>query len=203
MDERELLARVRRGDEAAFEALVRLYEKKIYTLCFRMCGSAQDAEEAAQDTFLALWRGAAGFREESSLSTWLYRLAVNASVDLLRRRKRASGTLSLDDEDAFLNAADPAPPPEEASERRETHRLLQAGLLALPERYREILLLREVEDLSYAEIASVTSLDLGSVKSRINRGRRLLRNYLSSGGNFFASPASKVTECNRKEGNAP
>ena len=199
MDERELLARVRRGDEAAFEALVRLYEKRIYTLCFRMCGSAQDAEEAAQDTFLALWRGAAGFREEAALSTWLYRLAANASVDLLRRRKRRAPSLSLDDEAAFSDVADASPPPQEEAERRETRRLLQAGLLALPELYREIILLREVEDLSYAEIASITSLELGTVKSRISRGRQLLRNYLSSGGNFFASSASKVTECDRKE----
>ena len=78
MNESELIQAARGGDEAAFEQLVRLHEKKIYNLCLRMCGSSEDAAEAAQDTFLALWRGLEGFREDAALSTWLYRLASNA-----------------------------------------------------------------------------------------------------------------------------
>ena len=81
MDERELIARLQKRDEAAFEELIRQYEKKVYTLCFRMCGNSEDAEEAAQDAFLALWRGIDRFRQESSLSTWIYRLATNACID--------------------------------------------------------------------------------------------------------------------------
>ena len=90
MDERELIARLQKRDEAAFEELIRQYEKKVYTLCFRMCGNSEDAEEAAQDAFLALWRGIDRFRQESSLSTWIYRLATNACIDTLRRRKKQS-----------------------------------------------------------------------------------------------------------------
>ena len=171
MNERELIARLQKRDEAAFEELIRQYEKKVYTLCFRMCGNSEDAEEAAQDAFLALWRGIDRFRQESSLSTWIYRLATNACIDTLRRRKKQSGSVSLDDE----------------------------GLSALPEEYRKVLILREIEGLSYTEIAESASIELGTVKSRISRGRSLLRNFLSGNGNFFEIASSKVTECNREE----
>ena len=140
MNESELIQAARGGNEAAFEQLVRLHEKKIYNLCLRMCGSSEDAAEAAQDTFLALWRGLEGFREDAALST------------------------------------------------------------ALPEDYRRVLGLRELHQLSYAEICEVTELELGTVKSRINRARLLLRNYLAADGNFFEKPASKVTECNQTVG---
>ena len=199
MNERELIARLQKRDETAFEELLRQYEKKVYTLCFRMCGNSEDAEEAAQDTFLALWRGIDRFRQESSLSTWIYRLASNACIDLLRRRKKQGSSLLLDDEELFLDAVDPAPRPQDAVEHREAQKLLQEGLSALPEEYRKVLILREIEGLSYTEIAESASLELGTVKSRISRGRVLLRNFLSGSGNFFEIASSKVTECNQKE----
>ena len=199
MNERELIARLQKRDETAFEELLRQYEKKVYTLCFRMCGNSEDAEEAAQDTFLALWRGIDRFRQESSLSTWIYRLASNACIDLLRRRKKQGSSLSLDDEELFLDAVDPVPRPQDAVEHREAQKLLQEGLSALPEEYRKVLILREIEGLSYTEIAESASLELGTVKSRISRGRVLLRNFLSGSGNFFEIASSKVTECNQKE----
>ena len=156
------------------------------------------AEEAAQDAFLALWRGIDRFRQESALSTWIYRLTSNACIDLMRRRRKSEGSVSLDDEALFLDAADPAPQPHEEAERRETQRLLQEGLMSLPAEYRSILLLREIEGLSYSEISETLELELGTVKSRISRGRTLLRNFLSVSGNFFEKSASKVTECNRE-----
>ena len=189
MNESELIQAARGGDEAAFEQLVRLHEKKIYNLCLRMCGSSEDAAEAAQDTFLALWRGLEG-----------YRLASNACIDLLRRNKRTVDGVSLDDEDVHLEVCDRAPTPEEHIEGRETQRLVREGLAALPEDYRRVLVLRELHQLSYAEICEVTELELGTVKSRINRARLLLRNYLAADGNFFEKPASKVTECNQTVG---
>ena len=198
MDERELIARLQKRDEAAFEELIRQYEKKVYTLCFRMCGNSEDAEEAAQDAFLALWRGIDRFRQESSLSTWIYRLATNACIDTLRRRKKQSGSVSLDDEELFVDAVDTSPQPQETVEHRETQKLLQEGLSALPEEYRKVLILREIEGLSYTEIAESASIELGTVKSRISRGRSLLRNFLSGNGNFFEIASSKVTECNRE-----
>ena len=199
MNEKELIARLQARDETAFEELIRLYEKKVYALCARMCGNAEDAEEAAQDAFLALWRGIDRFRQESSLSTWIYRLASNACIDLMRRKKKGAGSVSLDDEELFVDAVDTSPQPQETAERRETQRLLQEGLLSLPAEYRSILLLREIEGLSYSEISAALDLELGTVKSRISRGRTLLRNFLSGSGNFFEIASSKVTECNREE----
>lgn len=199
MNEKELILLLQQGDETAFEALVRLYEKKIYTLCRRMCGNDEDAQEAAQDAFLSLWRSAKSFRGDASLSTWLYRLATNACIDLLRRNQRGGERVSLDDEETTFELVDAAPLPEQALERKETQRLIEEGLRALPEEYRAILLLREAEGLSYAEIADAMHMELGTVKSRISRGRVLLRNYLSASGNFFDSASSKVTECNREE----
>ena len=198
MNERELIARLQKRDEAAFEELIRQYEKKVYTLCFRMCGNSEDAEEAAQDAFLALWRGIDRFRQESTLSTWIYRLATNACIDTLRRRKKQSGSVSLDDEELFVDAVDTSPQPQETVEHREAQKL-QEGLSALPEEYRKVLILREIEGLSYTEIAESASIELGTVKSRISRGRSLLRNFLSGNGNFFEIASSKVTECNREE----
>lgn len=200
MGEKELLRRCRDGDEAAFESLIRLHEKKVYALCRRMCRNEDDALEAAQDAFLALWRGLGSFREDAAFSTWLYRLAANACLDLLRRERKNAGNLSLDGEESRADPPSPAPTPEEAVERNETRRLVREGLLALPDNHREILLLRELEQLSYAEIAEVMELDPGTVKSRISRARLALRNHLAASGNFFESGASKVTECNREGG---
>lgn len=199
MNEKELILLLQQGDESAFEAILRLYEKKVYTLCRRMCGNDEDAQEAAQDAFLSLWRSAKSFRGDASLSTWLYRLATNACIDLLRRNKRGGERVSLDDEETTLELVDESPLPEQALERKETQRLINEALAALPEDYRAILLLREAEGLSYAEIAEAMHMELGTVKSRISRGRVLLRNYLTASGNFFEAASSKVTECNREE----
>ena len=199
MDERELILACQRGDEAAFEALVRLHEKKVYALCRRMCRDEDDAMEAAQDTFLAVWRGIGSFRADAAFSTWLYRLATNACLDLLRREKKRDADVSLDDEESVSEPADAAPQPEEAVERAETQRMVREALYALPDNYRQVLILRELEQLSYTEIAEVAQLDVGTVKSRISRARLALRNYLAASGNFFERAPSKVTECNRKE----
>ncbi len=199
MEEQELIRRCQQGDEAAFETLIHLHEKKIYALCRRMCRDEDDALEAAQDAFLAVWRGIGNFRADAAFSTWLYRLATNACLDLLRREKKRGGDVSLDDEDAAVDPVDAAPLPEEAVERAETQRMVREALYALPDDYRQVLLLRETEQLSYQEIASATGLELGTVKSRISRARLALRNYLAAGGNFFERVASKQTERSRKE----
>ena len=191
MDERELVRACQGGDEAAFESLIRLHEKKVYALCRRMCPNEQDALEAAQDTFLAVWRGIGSFRQDAAFSTWLYRLASNACLDLLRREKKNAQSVSLDDEEARIDPPDAAPQPQEALERSETQRMVREALYALPDGYRQILLLRETVQLSYTEIAEATGLELGTVKSRISRARLALRNYLAASGNFFDNDASK------------
>ena len=183
----------RQGDQAAFEQLVRAYEKRVFALTLRMCGNPEDAAEAAQEAFLAVWQGLKFFRGESSFSTWLYRLASNACVDLLRRegRYRAAAGPSLDDEELRLETADPAPTPQEAAERAELRRQIENGLRALPAEYRQVLILREMHQLSYEEIGQTLSLDPGTVKSRISRGRKRLQKFLMESGNFSGRPPSK------------
>ena len=183
----------RQGDQDAFEQLVRAYEKRVFALTLRMCGNPEDAAEAAQEAFLAVWQGLKFFRGESSFSTWLYRLASNACVDLLRRegRHRAAAGPSLDDKELRLETVDPAPTPQEAAERAELRRQIDNGLRALPAEYRQVLILREMHQLSYEEIGQTLSLDPGTVKSRISRGRKRLQKYLMASGNFSGRPPSK------------
>lgn len=195
LQEQNWIEAARQGDQDAFEQLVRRYEKRVFALTLRMCRSPEDAAEAAQEAFLAAWQGLAFFRGEASFSTWLYRLAANACVDLRRREKRhwsAAGP-SLDDEENHLDVPDHAASPQAAAERAELRQQIEDGLQALTPEHREVLVLREMHQLSYDEIAEVLSLDVGTVKSRISRGRKQLRNFLLKSGNFSAAPASKET----------
>ncbi len=195
MQEQQWIDDARRGDQEAFAQLVRLYEKRVFALTLRMCRQPEDAAEAAQEAFLAAWQGLRFFRGESSFSTWLYRLASNACVDLLRRegRHRAAAGPSLNDEELNIDAPDTAPSPQEAAERKELQSQVEAGLRALSPDHRQVLVLREMHQLSYEEIAQVLSLDVGTVKSRISRGRKQLRKLLLESGNFSAAPPSKET----------
>jgi len=199
LQEQNWIDAAKRGDQAAFECLVRLYEKKVFALTSRMCKNPADAEEAAQEAFLSAWQGLAFFRGDSSFSTWLYRLASNACVDILRRegRHQAAAGPSLNDEELNLDIPDSAPTPHEYTEQAELREQIQAGLAALPPEYREVLILRELHQQSYDEISEILSLDLGTVKSRISRGRKRLRNFLLQSGNFSAFGSSKEAE---KEG---
>ena len=187
------------GDQAAFGHLVETYQKRVYALTVRMCPTRELAEEAAQEAFLSAWQGLPFFRGDSAFSTWLYRLVSNACVDLLRRdgRRRASAGPSLDDEELNLDVPDPAPSPQDAAERQELREEIERGLSALSPEHREVLILREIHQLRYDEIADSLSLDVGTVKSRISRARKQLRNFLLKSGNFSPLPASKGTE---KEG---
>ena len=199
LQEQAWVAAARRGDETAFESLVRLYEKRVMALAMRMCRDPDDAAEAAQEAFLAAWQGLPAFRGEAGFSTWLYRLTSNACVDLLRRegRRRAVTGPSFNDEEARVEVPDTAPSPQETAERRELQAQIREGLQAITPEHRQVLLLREMQQLSYDEIAERLSLDVGTVKSRISRGRKQLRNFLLKTGNFSGAASSKEAE---KEG---
>ena len=202
MKEDLLLEKARQGDQEAFGELVRLYEKKVYALTLRMCKNPDDAAEAAQEAFLAAWQGLKFFRGEASFSTWLYRLASNACVDLLRKeqRHRAAAGPSLNDEDTYMDIADDAATPQELAERSELREQIEEGLQSLSPEHREVLILRELHQLSYDEIAQTLDLDTGTVKSRISRGRKALRNFLLQSGNFSHPGASKEMKKPGKEG---
>lgn len=192
-DERKWIDAAREGDQGAFEELVRLYEKRVLALTRRMCRNPEDAAEAAQEAFFAAWQGLRSFRGDSSFSTWLYRLASNACVDLLRREGKRQAAVSLDDGDLNLDLPASIPSPQEEAERRELRERIEEGLRALPPPLRAALVLREVQQLRYDEISEVLGLDIGTVKSRISRGRKKLRGFLLERGNFSPPPPSKET----------
>ena len=198
-EEQRWIAAARNGDQESFEKLVRLYEKRVFSLTSRMCRNSADAEEAAQEAFLSAWQALPAFRGDASFATWLYRLVSNACVDILRRegRHQAMAGPSLDDEESSPEPPDKSPSPHALAERAELRRQIEAGLAALPPEYRQVLILREIHQCTYDEIAQICSIDLGTVKSRINRGRKRLRKILLESGNFSAAGASKKTE---KEG---
>ena len=184
MTEQELVRAAAGGDTEAFERLVETYENKIYTLALRMSGSPDDAGDIAQEAFLAAWRGLPAFRGEAGFATWLYRMASNDAIDELRRQRKQRGELSLDDEELGLDAVDAGPGPQDAAEGEEVRSAVAAGLGALSEGHRQVLVLRELQGLSYEEIAAVLAVDLGTVKSRISRARSALRKILLENGNL-------------------
>jgi RNA polymerase sigma factor (sigma-70 family) len=184
-EERRLVEVAQRGDAESFNALVRLYEGRVYNLCYRMLGDPDSAADAAQDAFLAAFRNLRSFRG-GSFRSWMLRIATNTCYDILRARKRRP-TVSLDmnldddDESSPLQIADIAETPDDFALRRELATAIQHGLTALPEEQRIIVILSDIQGLAYEEIAQITATNLGTVKSRLSRGRARLREVLKAG----------------------
>ena len=193
-EELAVIRRVQNGDVNAFEALVSAYEKNVYNLALRMMGNAQDAEDMAQEAFLKAYNSLPGFRGDSKFSVWLYRIVSNVCLDQLRKKsKRPTVSLSMEDgdgEETQLDLPDTAQSPEEALEKKLTREAVRRGLALLPEDARQILLLREIQGLSYEEIGETLGLEAGTVKSRIFRARKRLCAFLLEDGNIPDSFAS-------------
>lgn len=198
MDERRLLQKAQEGDRKAFEALVALHSRRVYNLALGYTGRHHDAEEIAQTVFVKVWKALPQFRGASAFSTWLYRLTLNACTDHYRRERKRRGDLSLDDPD-LSPIRDAAPSPEEIVIQREEEAILRKALAELPEQHRVILILREMDGLDYQEIAQVLEIQVGTVKSRLARARRALREKLLAEGNLLDAPPSNP----RKGGMAP
>lgn len=199
MTDRDLVRRAGRGDQEAFAELVRKYENQIFSLARRMCTDPDDAADVAQEAFLAAWKGLPNFRQEAEFSTWLYRLATNAAIDHLRKAKKQRGDLSLDDEALSLDTADSGPTPHQAAESRELRRAVSQAMDQLSDDHRQVLVLREVRQLSYEEIARALDMDLGTVKSRISRARNSLRKILLKSGNLSGYLPSNLGKHEREE----
>lgn len=192
--EAAVIRRVLDGDGNAFEALVAAYEKNVYNLALRMTGNAQDAEDMAQEAFVKAYTSLPGFRGDSKFSVWLYRIVSNVCLDFLRRQnRRPASSLSQEDEDGEetqMDIPDESQSPEQLLERSLTQEAVQRGLQSLSEEQRQILLLREIQGLSYEEIAETLDLEAGTVKSRIFRARKKLCAFLIADGNIPDSFAS-------------
>ncbi|NWG19086.1 MAG: sigma-70 family RNA polymerase sigma factor [Chloroflexi bacterium] len=185
-EELRLVTAAQRGDVESFNALVRLYEGRVYNLCYRMLVDADGAADATQDSFLAAFRNLRVFRG-GSFRSWLFRIATNACYDVLRARKRRpaislDATIAAAEEDAApLQIADSGESPDEYALRRELAHAIERGLVELPEDQRLVVILCDLQGLAYDEIAEVTGANLGTVKSRLSRGRARLRDILRQG----------------------
>lgn len=158
------------GDRPSFDVLVRRHEDRIFSLALRITGDRGDAFDATQDTFVALFKRATTFRGDAAFATWLYRIGINAARDVVRRKRRVPTTLGeVEDEPATTPAVDETVPQRLA---------IVTALQALPDDYREAVALHDLAGLPYDEIATLTGVALGTVKSRISRGRRRLAELL-------------------------
>ncbi|HHZ17625.1 MAG TPA: sigma-70 family RNA polymerase sigma factor [Peptococcaceae bacterium] len=181
----ELVAKSKAGDLHAFEELVCRYERKIYTLAYRMTGNYHDANDLAQEAFLRAFQSIKGFRGDASFSTWLCRIATNVCRDELRKRYRVS-LESLEQEVSFgdweMKKQIPAdvPGPAEIYEQQELQHELQDLINTLTPEFRMALILRDIQGLSYEEIAEQLECSLGTVKSRISRARNYLKEKILS-----------------------
>ena len=177
LDEPACNARAQRGDATAFAALMRRYQERIYRFLVRMTRSPDDARELAQETFLHAWQALPRWRPQARLSTWLFRIARNQALDLLRHARRLE-FLPIDELHVDLLPTDTTTPESEL-QARQGMAALERALAQLPLAQREILLLRDIEDLSYEDIAEVLGIRLGTVKSRIARARTALLHLLT------------------------
>jgi RNA polymerase sigma-70 factor (ECF subfamily) len=171
----ELIERYLNGDAAAFSALVRRHEKRVYNLCYRMLGREEDARDAAQDAFLTALRKLSSFRGEAQFTTWLHRVTVNACYDVLRKKKREPLLEAPREEDA------PEPPGPASPDHADSAVAavdVQRALLRVPQEFRAVLVLHDVHDLAYEDIAESLGIPVGTVKSRLHRGRVALAEEL-------------------------
>lgn len=168
-----LIVQAQQGDRSAFGELVRRYYPDVVHMVYRMCGDTQMAEDATQEAFLRAWVNLPSFEPRSPLRNWLYRIAVNAALDVLRRKPE-----EWVEEEKVMMITDQAPGPEAVLMEKERAALLQQAMKSLPEAARSVLVLREYGELSYREIASVLDIPLGTVMSRLNYARNLLREML-------------------------
>lgn len=186
--ENAVVRAVLNGDVNAFEMLVKEYEKNVYNLALRMVGNSEDAADMSQEAFIKAYNSLDSFRGDSKFSVWLYRIVSNVCLDFIRSRKRKQTvSLSMEDDngdDVELDIADDTQSPERLMDKRLTREAVRRGLASLPPGQRQILLLREIQGLSYDEIAEALNVEAGTVKSRIFRARKKLSAFLLEDGNI-------------------
>ena len=188
-DDRALVSRYQAGDKTAFDELVGRHSGHAYQVAYGVLGNREDAEEVASDTFIRIQRALPQFRGESEFTTWMYRIALNLARNKYRWNKVRGSQVNVSynaplpvndngDDERHFDAPDASLPPDQAATLRELEHNLMAELQRLPEVYREALVMRNIQGMSYEEIAEVLDLKLGTVKSRIARAREELRSRL-------------------------
>jgi RNA polymerase sigma-70 factor (ECF subfamily) len=183
-EDARLLRGLRAGIESAYEELLNRYQQPVYSMVYRLLGDQNDACDVVQEVFLKVFRGVNSFKERSSLRTWIYRIAVNEAHNhrrwFSRHRKREVAIEQEDHENRpFHITPDPGPSPFDFTLDRETHVLIERALDEISPVFRTAVVLRDIEGLGYEEIADILQISLGTVKSRILRGREALRRVLT------------------------
>ena len=193
-EEQGIIKRVLGGEHNAFEELMAANQDNVYNLALRMTGNEEDALDMSQEAFLRAYRNLENFRGESKFSVWLYRLTSNVCIDMLRKRNRTSAAsltyIGDDGETLDIEVPDLRWNPESETERIEINRAVSEGLSQLSPDYREILIMREINGLTYEEIGQALGLEAGTVKSRIFRARKRLCAILSESGNILGEMPS-------------
>lgn len=181
------VARYQAGNPEAFESLVRRHEREAYQVCFRMLGDREDAMDAVQETFLRVYRGLLRFRGDAAFRTWLIGIALNVCRNKLasaaEKQKRVTSSITQEDpengEVSDVDLRDCAPDPESSAMGHELRAALEKALASLAPDHREILVLREIQEMEYEELAAVLACPVGTVKSRLCRARQALREALA------------------------
>ncbi len=179
-----LVRDVQGGDAGAFARLVAKYQDRVYNVCLRISGHAEDARDLTQESFLRAFASISSFKGRSSFYTWLFRISMNVSISHQRKARRAVN-VGFDDVESLPIAgqarglARPNGRPEEMVSRRETGELVSRALLGLDEHHRAVVVLRDIEGCDYAQIAEILEIAVGTVKSRLHRGRMALRRKLA------------------------
>lgn len=189
-NEKILLDRCCTGDAAAFEALISSYQKKVYNIAYRMLGNIDDASEIAQEVFIKIFRSIRQFKGEAAFSTWVYKIAVNMCLDELRKRKKSRSVyideaVRLEDGEVEKQIPGEMPSPEEMTEKNELRGIVENAIKLLDEKHRCVVVLRDIQGMSYEEIAQILNCPLGTIKSRINRARAALRDILNPQKELF------------------
>ena len=184
-NEQKLIARASGGDPAAFNQLMAMHEKRMYAVALRMFANREDAQDCLQEAMLRVYRAIGSFKGQSSFSTWVYRITMNTCLDELRRKKNRPNT-SLDNLlDQGWSPSDGGNAPERSAIQTETRQMLAGAIRELPEDMRSAIVLRDVQGYSYDEIAQMLDVNVGTIKSRISRGREKLREKLSKRTELF------------------
>ena len=184
-DEKKLIERASGGDPQAFNRLMELHERRMYAVALRMCANREDAQDCLQEAMLRVFRAIGSFKGQSSFSTWVYRVTMNTCLDELRKKKNKQNT-SLDNLlDQGYSPSDGENVPEKEAIRNETRRQISGAIQELPEDMRAAVVLRDVHGLAYDEIADALNTNVGTIKSRISRGREKLREKLSKNKELF------------------
>jgi RNA polymerase sigma-70 factor (ECF subfamily) len=176
------IKQVKKGDQNAFGEIVEIYKNKVYQICYRMLGNRHEAEDAAQEAFIRAFVNINTFNQDLKFSTWLFRIATNLCIDKIRKKKpdyyldaEVSGTDGLN---LYSQIASETELPEDELETLELQEEVQKEILKLPDKYRTVIVLKYIEELSLNEISQILNLPLGTVKTRIHRGRDALRQQL-------------------------